>query len=364
MIPVTRPWLPDRARLDQYLDGIYERRWLTNNGPLVQELTRRLQQCLDVEHLLLVGNGTLALQIAYRALGITGHSAQVNAVTSPFSFVATASSLEWEGVQPVFADIDARTWNMDPAAAERAITEQTRALVPVHVFGNACDVDAFAEIAQRHQLKLVYDGAHAFGVQRDGKSLLQYGDACTLSFHATKLFHSIEGGAIIFKQAGDLERARRMISFGLDGNGVSQTLGINAKMNEFQAAMGLCVLDELQDIQAARQQVWNSYHRVLDGQLQLQKRTFQSSNNHAYFPVLLRDETELLQCMAALGEHGIQCRRYFHPALDSLGWLNQKPYQPVSFDIASRILCLPLYAELGSENAQRIARLLLDTRRR
>ncbi|MEL0169352.1 MAG: DegT/DnrJ/EryC1/StrS family aminotransferase [Pseudomonadaceae bacterium] len=363
MIPVTRPWLPARASLDKYIDGIYERRWLTNNGPLVQTLTERLQQWLGVDNLLLVGNGTLALQIAYRALGVTPPDRQpVEAVTTPFSFIATASSLRWEGIDPVFADIDSHTWCLDPEQAAKAITPATRAIVPVHVFGNACDVAAFDQLARAHQIRLIYDGAHAFGVQHAGKSLLSYGDACTLSFHATKLFHSIEGGAIIFRHEEDLHTARQMINFGITGPDSIGSLGINAKMNEFQAAMGLCVLDELDQQQPARAETWNSYHAALKGKLTLQRQTPQSTCNHAYFPLLLDSEAELLHCMQALTEHGIQTRRYFHPSLDSLDWLNPGPALPVSRDVSSRVLCLPLFADLPPEQAETIARLLLTSR--
>lgn len=200
MIPVTKPYLPSREKLDRYIDGIYERAWLTNNGELVQQLTKRLEEYLGVENLLLVANGTLALQIAYRALGITGHHAPTEAITTPFTFVATASSLKWEGVDPVFADIDPDTWCLDPSSIEPAITSKTRVIIPVHVFGNACDIEAIDAIASQHSLKVIYDASHAFSVNYKGESLLKHGDASTLSFHATKLFHTGEGGAIIFKK--------------------------------------------------------------------------------------------------------------------------------------------------------------------
>ncbi|WP_029652927.1 DegT/DnrJ/EryC1/StrS family aminotransferase, partial [Marinobacter daepoensis] len=195
MIPVTKPYFPSREKLNYYIDGIYERQWLTNNGQLVQELTKRLEDYLGVENLLLVSSGTLALQIAYRALGVSDANpgAQPEAITTPFSFIATASSLKWDGVQPVFADIDPHTWCLNPATIEAAITPNTRAIVPVHVFGNACDVEAIGAIAQKYNLKVIYDAAHAFGVKYKGESLLKHGDAATLSFHATKLFHTGEG---------------------------------------------------------------------------------------------------------------------------------------------------------------------------
>ncbi|HBN28622.1 MAG TPA: aminotransferase DegT, partial [Clostridiaceae bacterium] len=239
MINVTKTYLPDRTKLDKYIDKIYSTAWVTNNGQLVKELTTRLEEYLGVQNLLLVTNGTLALQIAYKALGVNGQ-----AITTPFSFVATTSSLVWEGIEPIFVDIDPETFCIDPSKIEEAITSETTAIVPVHVFGNACDVEKIENIAQKYGLKTIYDGAHSFGVKYNGESLLSYGDATILSFHATKLFHTIEGGAIIFKNKEDYERAKLMINFGIDGTDSVIELGINAKMNEFQAAMGLCVLDE------------------------------------------------------------------------------------------------------------------------
>ncbi|WP_338564447.1 DegT/DnrJ/EryC1/StrS family aminotransferase [Erwinia sp. E_sp_W01_6] len=216
---VTQPWLPDRERLNQYIDGIYSRKLLTNNGPLVQTFTERLKAFLGVEHLLLVSNGTLALQIAYRALGIqqTVNGKPAEAITTPFSFVATASTLNWEGIKPVFCDIDSLNWCLDAERLGALVTPQTRAIVPVHVFGNSCDVEKIDQFARQHHLKVIYDGAHAFNVKYQDKSLLNWGDATTLSFHATKIFHSIEGGAIIFRNEEDLLKARELINFGITG---------------------------------------------------------------------------------------------------------------------------------------------------
>lgn len=357
MIPVTKPYLPSREKLDDYLDGIYERRWLTNNGPLVQELTRRLETYLGVENLLLVSNGTLALQIAYRALGVSDVSRDTKpeAITTPFTFVATASSLKWEGIQPVFADIDRDSWCLAPNNIEAAITSNSRAIVPVHVFGNACDVDAIDEIANRHNLKIIYDAAHAFGATYKGESLLKYGDAATLSFHATKLFHSIEGGAIVFKHKADFERAKKIINFGITGPETIEELGINAKMNEIQAAMGLCVLDEMDENLKSREQVWHRYKQVLPEKLQFQAKHEALGYNYAYFPVVFECEAQTLMVAAALKEHGVAARRYFFPSLESVACLDAHAEQPVSKDIAGRILCLPLYAGLDANTVAFIA---------
>lgn len=356
MIPVTKPYLPNRETLNQYLDGIYERQWLTNNGLLVQELTRRLEEYLGVENLLLVSNGTLALQIAYRALAIhepvNGQPAE--AITTPFTFIATASSLKWEGVQPVFADIDSETWCLDPKNIVQAITPATRSIVPVHVFGNACDVGAIEAIAEKHQLKVIYDAAHAFGVKYKGESLLKYGDAATLSFHATKLFHSGEGGAIVFKRKKDLDRAKRMINFGISGPETIEELGINAKMNELQAAMGLCVLDEMESNMNARAAVWAHYELELAGSMQLQKRSCDLFYNSAYFPVVFKSEQMAVRIYEILKENGILARRYFYPSLETVGFLGKNSGMEVSNDIAGRILCLPIYADLQKTEQMKI----------
>ncbi|OOE62344.1 DegT/DnrJ/EryC1/StrS family aminotransferase [Salinivibrio kushneri] len=361
MIPVTKPYLPDRDKLKRYIDGIYERNWLTNNGPLVQELTQRLEDYLGVENLLLVSNGTLALQIAYRALGVSESNAgeQIEAITSPFSFIATASSLKWEGVQPIFADIDPETWCLDPQNIEAEITPQTRAIVPVHVFGNACDVETIDKIARKHQLKVIYDASHSFGVKYKDESLLKHGDAATLSFHATKLFHTVEGGAIIFKRKEDLERAKKMINFGITGPETIEELGINAKMNEFQTAMGLCVLDEMEDNLTARKNVWQFYKQSITKALQMQKLHEELVYNYSYFPIVFESEQQAVNVAAKLKESGVHARRYFYPSLDKLG-LVEKDNKVSSFsrDIASRILCLPIYATLSTTEVKYITDIL------
>ncbi|RUO26277.1 aminotransferase DegT [Aliidiomarina minuta] len=349
MIPVTKPYLPERAKLDKYIDGIYERNWLTNSGPLYHQLTDRLKDYLGVEHLLLVSNGTLALQIAYRALGL-GNDMTSNALTTPFTFVATASSLKWEGISPKFVDIDPDTWCMKPSAIEAQIDKQTKIIVPVHVFGNACDVESIQYIADRHQLKVVYDAAHAFGVNYKNESLLKWGDAATLSFHATKVFHSIEGGAIVFKHKADYERAKSLINFGITGPDEIGALGINAKLNEFQAAMGLCVMDELESNFAERERVWRRYHEAISAelstQIKLQIGHSDATNNAAYFPVVFESESKALSVLEGMKKQGIQLRRYFYPSLDMVPELSNSRNCLTSQNIAKRILCLPVYASL------------------
>ncbi|MCK0152858.1 DegT/DnrJ/EryC1/StrS family aminotransferase [Alcanivorax sp. S6407] len=360
MIPVTKPYFPDREKLNKYLDGIYEREWLTNKGQLVQKLTLRLEEYLGVENLLLVANGTLALQIAYRALGISGHegSGQQEAITTPFTFVATASSLKWDGVDPVFSDIDPDTWCIDPEKIERFITPKTKAIVPVHVFGNGCDVDAIGRVAENNNLKVIYDASHAFGVKYEGESILKYGDAATLSFHATKLFHTGEGGAIVFKRKEDLERAKKMINFGITGPETIEALGINAKMNELQAAMGLCVLDEMEENLKARAKIWYQYESKLGSAVQLQKIKDKLVYNYAYFPVVLETEEKVVSLSEKLRENGVLVRRYFYPSLELVDFFGGRASCPVANNIASRVVCLPIYSQLGPGEQKRIIDLI------
>lgn len=363
MIPVTKPYLPSREKLNTYLDGIYERQWLTNNGPLAQELTQRLENYLGVENLLLVSNGTLALQIAYRALNIhqPANGKPAEAITTPFTFIATSSSLKWEGIQPVFADIHPETWCLNPANIEAAITSNTRAIVPVHVFGNACDVEAIEAIARQHNLKVIYDAAHAFGVKYKGESLLKHGDAATLSFHATKLFHTGEGGAIIFKRKEDLERAKKMINFGITGPETIETLGINAKMNEIQAAMGLCVLDEMNQVRTSRQTVTETYDSYLINNVQKQHLHNVTSYNHAYYPIALQNEAQVIELMTSLRDTGVLARRYFYPSLESVTFLDVDSMKcPESRNLSKRIICLPIFSGLKKQDIEKISEKTLE----
>lgn len=359
MIPVTKPYLPNREKLARYIDGIYERNWWTNNGPLLQELTRRLESYLGVDNLLLVSNGTVALQIAYRALGLGDGFERQEAVTTPFSFVATASSLKWEGVEPVFVDIDRGSWCLDPVRIEGAITPSTRVIVPVHVFGNACDVEAIDAIAERHGLRVIYDAAHAFSVTYRGESILKRGDAATLSFHATKVFHTIEGGAICFRDTETFERAKKMMNFGFASSGTIEELGINAKMNEFQAAVGLCALDEIEDNLKGRAAVWRRYKEGFGGRYQLQYRHPQVSNNYGYFPLLMDDEVAVLRVIDRLRRNGVSGRRYFYPSLDSLGF-GRSTGTEVARCVAERILCLPVDSSLDANDQERIVALVQE----
>ena len=247
---------------------------------------------------------------------------------------------------------------MEPANIEAAVSPDTRAIVPVHVFGNACDVEAIDGIANKHNLKVMYDASHAFGVNYKGESLLKHGDAATLSFHATKLFHTGEGGAIVFKRKEDLERARKMINFGITGPECIEELGINAKMSELQAAMGLCVLDEMEENLNARADVWLRYEDALGKTLQLQVKHQALGYNYAYFPVVFDSEEQVVRVAAALKENGVLTRRYFYPSLESVACLDAAAGQPVSKNIASRILCLPIFDQLAQSDQRTVIDLI------
>jgi dTDP-4-amino-4,6-dideoxygalactose transaminase len=341
-IPVTRPYLPSFERYRKHLEGVYERCWLTNNGPLVRELTARLEDRLGVKNLLLVANGTLALQIAFRALGVKGA-----AVTTPFTFVATTSALHWEGIAPRFADVDRASLNLDPQAAERAITPEVSAIVPVHVYGAPCDVEAIDAVAARHGLKVIYDAAHAFAVDYAGASVLRFGDAATLSLHATKLFHTGEGGAIVFKDRGDYERATRMINFGIDvSDGAIVDPGINAKLSEVHAAMGLAMLDDLDLILERRRAICDLYVKELAGAVETQTWPEGATRNGAYAPIFMKDEAQCLRLKATLEAEGVEPRRYFYPPLSRVPLYDHGAQTPVADSASRRVLCLPVFHEL------------------
>lgn len=349
VINVTKTFLPKKEKLLPYIDEIYKNNWVTNYGPLVQRLEKRLAEYLGVKNIVLVANGTVALEIAYRTLGIKGF-----VVTTPFSFVATTSSLVTNGLLPIFADINPNTFNIDPDTIEEVITPNTSAILGVHVFGNACEVEKIDTIAEKYNLNVIYDAAHAFGVKYKGESILNYGDISTLSFHATKLFHTIEGGALIINDDSLVEKARYLINFGIENPESIPELGTNAKMNEFEAAMGLCVLDEIEEIHQKRKMAFNTYVKELQNFVQFQEQNTNASENYSYFPIVLKDEDQLKNVQSALNKQHIFPRRYFYPSLDTLNYIEPKQEMPISRNISQRILCLPLYSELTPEEQNMI----------
>ena len=353
MINVVKPYLPCKEKYKKYIDNIYASGWVTNNGPLVQELEMRLQSYLGVKNIVLVANGTVALEIAYRALEIKG-----DAITTPFSYVATTSSLAANGIQPIYADIDPHSLNIAPNNIEKSITENSRAIVPVHVFGNACEVEEIDCIARKNNLKVVYDAAHAFGVKYKGKSILNYGDISTLSFHATKLFHTVEGGALIVNDDSLVQKVRNLINFGIESAESIPSLGTNAKMNEFEAAMGLCVLDEIDVISTRREAIYNLYKEELGGVVNLQVQNKDGTSNYSYFPVIFKNEEEMFKVQGALNKSDIFPRRYFFPSLDTLNCVGKQSLMVHSRDVVSKILCLPIYPDLNLEDQKLIVKII------
>lgn len=358
MINVTKTYLPPLEEYVEYLQGIWERNLVTNNGPLVKELEAKLKEYLGVKHLFFVNNGTIALQIAFKALGLQGEI-----ITTPFSYVATTSSIVWEGCQPVFVDIDPETLCLDPDLIEAAITPQTTAILAVHVYGHPCDVERIQAIADRHGLKVIYDGAHAFGVRYKGQSLLVHGDIATLSFHATKLFHTVEGGALLTNDDEVAHRIGYMRNFGHKGQEEFWGLGINGKNSEFHAAMGLCMLPKVTDLIAKRKAVSEMYDSLVrESGLSRPKRLEATIYNYAYYPVLCPSEAQLLSVRAALNADGISPRRYFFPSLNLLPYLKYKPMS-VAENTAGRVLCLPLYPELSEADVGTICAAVLSAMR-
>ncbi len=353
MINVTKTFLPPRHELDKYIDKIYESNWLTNFGQLEQLLTNRLKDYLEIENMLLVSNGTLAMQVVYKALGLSGE-----VITTPFSFVATTSSLVWEGLTPVYADIDPISLTVNPDNIRLLITNKTSAILGVHVYGRPCKVNEIEHIATAHKLKVIYDGAHAFNVRTiENKNLLSYGDASTISFHSTKLFHTIEGGAIISNDANLIKECKKLINFGITGYDKIESLGINCKMNEFSAAMGLAVLDNIDQIITERQKVYETYCQLLPKEILLAPINF-ANCNFSYFPILLESEEQLLKVRQILIDNGIMPRRYFYPSLDILPYTNYNNC-PVSQDISKRILCLPIFDSIDNTSIQEIVACIL-----
>jgi dTDP-4-amino-4,6-dideoxygalactose transaminase len=355
MIPITKPFLPPQEEYAHYLKGIWQRQWITNMGPLASNLELTIKDYLKVNHLLFVTNGTVALEMAIKGLELQGEI-----ITTAFSFVATTSSIVWSGCQPVFVDIDRESLNIDPSKIEAAITDKTTAILATHVYGNPCDVDAIDAIAKKHNLKVIYDGAHAFGVKVNGQSIFNYGDVSICSLHATKLYHSIEGGLIITNDPEFLKKLALMRNFGFNGPEAFAELGINGKNSEFHAAMGLVNITHMPEINEKRKLVSDRYDQNLQG-MKARKPTWhkQSADNYAYYPLVFDDIQVMLNCMEYLKVNEIFTRRYFYPSLaSSLPYMEYKKLE-VTEDISSRVLCLPLYPDLTTEEVDLISRLML-----
>lgn len=354
MIHVTKTFLPPQQEYQAILKRAWDIGWMTNRGNLVLELEDKLKVYLNAPFIIATTNGTLPLQIAIKALGLTGEI-----ITTPFSYVATTSSIVWEGCTPVFVDIHPDYLTIDETKIEAAITSKTTAILATHVFGNPCYVEEIERIAKKHNLKVIYDGAHGFGVTYKGQSLFNYGDVSTCSFHATKLFHTGEGGAIFSNNKDLYNKLFYLHNFGHDGPEQFQGIGINAKMSELQAAMGLAVLPFLQTILKERKRVIDLYESELNFSKFKSLKIRDNTNwNYSYYPIIFETEKQLKSALDKLNKSNIFPRRYFYPALNGLPYIQKQVKMPVSESIASRILCLPLSHDLVDISILKICKIL------
>jgi dTDP-4-amino-4,6-dideoxygalactose transaminase len=361
---VTQPFLPPLEEFMPYLEAIWESKWLTNAGPFHQQLEKALAEYLGVEHIALFSNGTIALVTALQALRTTGE-----VITTPYSFVATAHSLLWNGIKPVFVDIDPVTYNLDPTKIEAAITPQTTAIMPVHVYGNPCDVDAIQKIADTYGLKVIYDAAHAFGVSRHCGSILNHGDLSVLSFHATKVFNTFEGGAIICPDAKMKQRIDYLKNFGFADELTVVAPGINGKMNEIQAAFGLLQLKYVDEAISHRKTIDDHYRTSLANIPGITVPEHPSSlrHNYSYFPILVEPNYSLSRdgLYELLKTNDIFARRYFYPLISEFPMYRSmisaaKSNLPVANQVASKVICLPIYPDLPNDEIDRIISVIVS----
>ncbi len=350
---VTQSFLPPLDEYIEILKRVWKTKWLTNRGELVLELEKKLAIYLGIENIILTTNGTLPLQIAIKALNLSGEI-----ITTPFSYVASSSSIAWENCQLVYVDIDPEHLTIDENKIEEKITTNTSAILATHVFGNPCNVEKIKEIAQKYNLRVIYDAAHCFGVKYKGKSIFNYGDVSTCSFHSTKLFHTAEGGCMITKHKDLNDKLYYHHNFGHFGQEDFHGIGINAKISELQAAMGLAVFNHLDEIFEGRKNAVEMYDAVLDlSKIQKLKIREHTDWNYHYYPVIFPTEEVLLQVKKALNEKDIFPRRYFYPSLNTINYLSGQE-MPISEDISSRILCLPLHAEIENQIVEYISQII------
>jgi dTDP-4-amino-4,6-dideoxygalactose transaminase len=353
VINVTKTFLPDYQLYSSYLKRAWDAVWLTNRGELTLELEAKIKKKYSINHIIITNNGTIPIQIALKLLGNQGEI-----ITTPFSYVATTSAIIWENCKPVFVDIHPELLTIDETKIEAAITPKTTAILATHVFGNPCHVEAIEKIAKKHNLYVIYDAAHCFGVTYNGNSIFNYGDVSTCSFHATKIFHSGEGGAMFCNDDKLFHKLYYSHNFGHNGPVDFHGLGINAKISELQSAMGLAVFDNLEFIFEERRKVVEFYLKNLNfDKVTTMKIRENTEWNYSYFPVIFQSEEELLSAQKRLNEAEIFPRRYFYPSLNTIDFVNGET-MPISESIASRILCLPLYVGLTEEELKLIVNLI------
>ncbi|CAI9086716.1 DegT/DnrJ/EryC1/StrS family aminotransferase [Candidatus Methylacidiphilum fumarolicum] len=358
-ITVSKPFLPPLERYLSYLKLIWEKEWLTNNGPMVREFEARLKEYLNLDYIVYVSNGTIALQLALKILNIKGE-----VITSPFSFIATTSAILWEGCEPQMVDIFSDTLNINTSLIEEAITDRTSAILVPHIFGNPCDVQKIEEIGKKYRLKIIYDGAQAFGTYYDNRSIFAYGDIATISFHATKLFHTVEGGALVVRSKEIERKLRMMRNFGFADEYAICGLGINAKNSELHAAMGLCNLFHVKDIINERKRISERYDKNLEGlPIKKQKIAEGTQYNYSYYPVIFPEKDVLEWTVSQCQKMGIFPKRYFYPSLNQLSFLKKRTFCPVSEYIAERILCLPMYNNLSVSTVDLISEIVINALR-
>ncbi len=354
MINVTKTFFPPLADYQKQVQRIWYNQWLTNRGQLVLELEDKLKSYLNVSNIIIMNNGTIPIQIALKILGNCGE-----VITTPFSYVATTSAIIWENCTPVFVDIHPDYLTIDESKIEAAITPKTTAILATHVFGNPCHLEAIVAIAKKHNLKVIYDAAHAFGVTYNGESIFSYGDVSTCSFHATKLFHTGEGGAVFCNEESLRHQLFYSHNFGHNGPLEFHGLGINGKISELQGAMGLAVFPYMDTIISERKKVVDFYNELLDfSKIKSIKIRENTQWNYSYYPVIFESEAVLLQVQKVLNEQDINPRRYFFPSLNTINYVNARSSMPISESIASRILCLPLYVGLEPDDIQKIVSLI------
>ncbi|MFN5629608.1 MAG: DegT/DnrJ/EryC1/StrS family aminotransferase [Bacteroidota bacterium] len=353
MIPVTKSFLPPIENYFEQIKKVYANEWLTNRGKLVLELEEKLKKHLEIDNILITNNGTIPLQIALKLLGNGGEI-----ITTPFSYVATTSSILWENCKPVFVDIHPEYLTIDESKIENAITKKTTCILATHVFGNPCNIEIIEKIAKKYKLKVIYDAAHSFGVEYKNKSIFEYGDVITCSFHATKLFHTGEGGAIFCKNKNLRKKIYYSHNFGHNGPLKFHGLGINGKISELQAAMGLSVLPYIDEILESRKNIISIYHSKLNykniSTLKIREKT---KWNYSYFPIILESEKQLLKIQNDLNTKDVFPRRYFYPSLNTIKFVNGKK-MPISESISNRILCLPLYNTLSLKEQEKVIQII------
>lgn len=353
MIQVTKTFLPELQEYNSYLKRAWDKVWLTNRGELTIELEEKLKKYLNINHIIITNNGTIPIQIALKLFGKQGEI-----ITTPFSYVATSAAIVWENCKPIFVDIHPEYLTIDETKIENAITQNTTAILATHVFGNPCNVEVIQKIADKHNLKVIYDAAHSFGVKYNNESIFNFGDVSTCSFHATKIFHTGEGGAMFCNEKSIYDKLFYSHNFGHNGPLDFHGLGINAKISELQSALGLAVFNHYEEIVQARKNVVTLYDKLLNfdkiSKIKLRENT---DWNYSYYPIIFESEEQLLLVQKELNENQIFPRRYFYPSLNTIEYTEGKD-MPISESISSRIVCLPLYVGLTKGEIEKIVSII------